>query len=227
VRRKAQIPGFAPDAPGDGRDLLDWRSRYPDPEAKRCIRFEAWYLALHLYAGALGIASLWLLSNIHPAFLAAPQWVTIAKYGIAWCSGILGGTLFALKWLYHSVARQLWHQDRRLWRLLTPHISGALSFAVVALISSGLLRVFDRQAFDSYSVVAGMGFMVGYFSDNAAAKLTDLAETLFGATRTQGQRIDDKSTAVPAIGQAEAGAVSSDTASGLPASSEEPPQELG
>ena len=99
--------------------------------------------------------------------------------------GTLGGTLFAIKWLYHVVARELWNMDRRLWRLFTPHISGGLAFAVTVLISSGIMRIFDAHATASHSVVVAVAFLVGYFSDSAVAKLTDIADTLFGTTRSK------------------------------------------
>jgi hypothetical protein len=95
-----------------------------------------------------------------------------------------------IKWLYHSVARGSWHLDRRLWRIFTPHISGGLSFFVLALISSGALRIFDRKATESFALVVGLGFLVGYFSDSAIAKLTELAETLFGTIRAKEKHKD-------------------------------------
>jgi hypothetical protein len=33
--------------------------------------------------------------------------------------------------------------------------------------------------------VIGLGFLVGYFSDSAIAKLTEVAETLFGTVRAK------------------------------------------
>jgi len=45
------------------------------------------------------------------------------------------------------------------------------------------LRVFDPEAGRSLSVIVGMGFMVGYFSDSAIAKFTEVAETIFGTSR--------------------------------------------
>src|SRR5206468_4257753 len=108
----------------------------------------------------------------------------ILRYGMAWLAGMLGGTLFGIKWLYHTVARQIWNMDRRLWRLFTPHISAGLAFAMIAVVSSGLLRLFDRQALRSPSMVVGLAFLVGYFSDSAAAKLAEIAETLFGTSRS-------------------------------------------
>jgi hypothetical protein len=55
-------------------------------------------------------------------------------------------------------------------------------------------------------LVVGLGFLVGYFSDSAIAKLTEIAETLFGTTRAkekhkeadaegpQGKQHDEKPT---------------------------------
>jgi hypothetical protein len=104
---------------------------------------------------------------------------------------MLGGTLFAIKWLYHVVAKELWNLDRRLWRLFTPHISGGLAFAVIALVSSGILRMFDAEALSRNSVVVGLGFLVGYFSDSAVAKLTEISEALFGTSRTKGKHVPE------------------------------------
>ena len=74
----------------------------------------------------------------------------------------------------------MWNYDRRLWRLFTPHISGGLAFAT--------LLVFE--AFGTNALLAGkpgrtfaFGFLVGLFSDNALAKLTEIAVTLFGTTK--------------------------------------------
>jgi hypothetical protein len=50
----------------------------------------------------------------------------------------------------------------------------------VALISSGILRVFDHRATESHSLVFALAFLVGYFSDNTIAKLAEVAGTLFG-----------------------------------------------
>jgi hypothetical protein len=54
---------------------------------------------------------------------------------------------------------------------------------VVALVASVGIRVFDSRATDSHAPVVGTGFLVGYFSDSAIAKLNDIAETLFGTIR--------------------------------------------
>ena len=75
---------------------------------------------------------------------------------------------------------------------MTPHISGGLAFVFIALISSGVLRIFDSQAMDSLSMVVGVSFLVGYFSDSAVAKLTEIADTIFGASRSNDKNNNDK-----------------------------------
>jgi hypothetical protein len=184
-----KIPGFGASDPTDNRKLLEWESRYP-AEASKEIRLEA------IYLGCLFMATPWLLLAF---FCHAPHYFwkfldpsfhePVARYGLAWIGGTLGGTLFAIKWLYHVVARELWNLDRRLWRLFTPHISGGLAFAVIALISSGIMKIFDVKAMHTSSVVVGMAFLVGYFSDNAVAKLTEIADTLFGTSRSKEKHI--------------------------------------
>jgi hypothetical protein len=183
VKDASRIPGFAPDDPTDGRQPLDWKSNYPD--AQRGIWIEAGYLFALLVLIPVLMVTSWLGFPKRWLKVADSTYEPILRYLLAWLGGMLGGTLFAIKWLYHVVARKYWHMDRRLWRLFTPHISGGLAFATVALISSGLLRVVDHQATTSHSLVVAIAFLVGYFSDSAAAKLSEIAETLFGASRAR------------------------------------------
>jgi hypothetical protein len=106
---------------------------------------------------------------------------------VAFSSGVLGGTCFDIKWLYHSVAKQIWNADRLLWRLLTPVISGVLATAIVLLVVSGLLGLFDPAIVENYTATISISFLVGYFSDTALAKLAEVAETIFGATKDGGK----------------------------------------
>lgn len=185
---------FAPANPTDNREPLDWASKYP-PDACRDIWIEGIYLAVLLLAVPLLSVALWLEAPKRWFGLTDQKYDPVLKYGLAWLGGLLGGTLFSLKWLYHSVARQIWHVDRRLWRVFTPHISGGLAFAVIALVSSGIFRIFDRGATSSRSLVMGVAFLVGYFSDSAIAKLTEIAETIFGASRGREDHLDTKKRA--------------------------------
>jgi hypothetical protein len=184
---------FAPYDPTDGRKLLEWESRY-GAEARHQIRIEAWYLGILLAAIPTALLLIWLDAPKAWLSISDQKYPAIATFASAWLGGTLGGTLHDLKWLYHTVARGSWNLDRRLWRIFTPHISGGLSFAVVALVSSRLISVFDARALHSLSAVVGTGFLVGYFSDPAIAKLYEIAETLFGSNRLRDR-------AVPKIAQ--------------------------
>jgi len=175
-------PGFAPDEPTDRRKIGDWQTRYSDPIAKRAIRFEALYLTWWLIFSFAFIILL---------LMEIPQrWLDLSGDGLyyfnlcigAWLAGTLGGTLFSIKWLYHTVARNSWNIDRRLWRLYTPHVSGVLGFIVIFLVSSGLFSFFNPSVVDNLPFVIGLGFLTGYVSDHAAAKLIEIARSIFGGT---------------------------------------------
>lgn len=184
-----RVPGFAPSDPTDGRELLDWKSRYLEPEARKGIRWEAIYLGTLLFSLPFALLLLWLELPREWFGIPESKYQVIVRYGMAWLGGTLGGTLFDVKWLYHSVAHRLWHLDRRLWRVFTPHISGGLAFAVIALISSDLMRIFDSDAVQSHALIVGVSFLVGYFSDSAIAKLSEIAETLFGPSRAKAKAL--------------------------------------
>jgi hypothetical protein len=179
-------PAFAPQDLTDGRKKLDWKSRYQDPAAQHAIRQEAIYLGAHFAVLPFLILFIWLRGAdciCGRSSVWAEQGHRITCLILAWLGGTLGGTLFSTKWLYHSIAKSLWHLDRRLWRFFTPHLSGALAFATFLIISSGLLPVIDNNKLDFEAVALSAGFIVGYFSDSATAKLTEVAETLFGSSR--------------------------------------------
>jgi len=175
---------FAPTDTTDFRERLEWHSNYSEPEARLGITIDAAYIGAVFVLVVAFFLILWLGYPKKWFGISDRQYTPIFFYGLAWLSGTLGGTLFDLKWLYHSVAKGWWNLDRRLWRIFTPHISGGLSFAVIALMSAGVIRVFDSAAIkSSYPTVVGIGFLVGYFSDSAIAKLSELADTLFGVLR--------------------------------------------
>ena len=178
---------FAPRDFTDNREPYDWTPRYPD-EARRQIRWEAVYVAGMLLLVPIVLFVVWMGWPNLLLKLTEERYATLALYGYAWLGGSLGGTLFDLKWLYHSVGKGLWHVDRRLWRILIPHISGGHAFAVIVLISSGIFRIFDASTLSRAPVVVGIGFLVGYFSDSAIGKLNEIANTLFGSS---GKRYPD------------------------------------
>src|SRR5260370_10762564 len=123
MAKQTPSPGFAPNDPTDGRDLFDWQSKYP-PEGKKQIRIELVSLVAALFLVPFLLLIVWQGFPKSWFGIDDQRYRTLALYSYAWLGGTFGGTLFDLKWLYHSVARGIWHLDRRLWRMLIPLISG-------------------------------------------------------------------------------------------------------
>jgi hypothetical protein len=169
-------PGFAPHNPTDGREAGEWKSRY-EKEANKRISLEGIYLAI-IFLSCPIILFLFFTDFLGNYFISE----VVKKYTYGWLGGTFGGVIFGIKWLYHSVAKNIWNLDRRLWRIFTPHLSGGFAFAFIVLISSGFFNIFSPEALEKPSTVFGIGFLVGYFSDSAVGKLTEVANTIFGAT---------------------------------------------
>jgi hypothetical protein len=93
---------------------------------------------------------------------------------------VVGGTSFALKWLYHSVAKDSWNHDRFIWRLVVPILSGVFAVFVGFMVASGIVPFLNTDAFNHFYKSLGAGFFIGYFSDNVLAKLQRLANQWFG-----------------------------------------------
>lgn len=161
--------GFAPDAPTDGRDLYDWESRWPK-EASQRMRKEFVYLILFLVGPCVGLAL-----HIMEKLLIPPEILGAL-------AGISGGSAFAIKWFYHSIAKGLWHLDRCYWRIITPIVSGVIAFFSAILVRSEILNVFNAQTFEKPANIIILGFIAGYFSDSAIAKFAEVAASLFGQT---------------------------------------------
>jgi hypothetical protein len=173
---------FAPDDITDGRPVGEWRTRYPR-EIHYVIQWEAIYLAsLGMALLALGAASWLVCRGALNGYVGLIPTVAkgLGRGLLSFAGGGLGGTLFGLKWLYHSVARGVWSLDRRLWRLFTPWISGALAVAFVALVDSDIVRLLNSAAIQQPAGVLGASFLVGYFSDTTIGKLNELVLALFG-----------------------------------------------
>ncbi len=105
-------------------------------------------------------------------------------------AGALGGTAFAMKWLHHAVGLgpapkdkdKAWTRYQALWRFFVPILGFIMAGAFYAALKSGLfsLQVSDKAEIDTFAVA--FGFIVGYFSDRASAKLKEVAYVLFGKT---------------------------------------------
>ena len=177
--------------PTDSRKDGDWKSIYPT-EARKGIRWETLYLVMLFAICVYGVFSIIYktLAASEPCCLFTKNgegtnvgYCLFLGYVSAWIAGTLGGCSYSIKWMYHIVAKRRWHEDRRLWRLLSPHLSGVIALIMVFLVSSGLLQLFDKDFLQHPSSVMAFSFLVGYFSDNALAKMADVADTLFGGVK--------------------------------------------
>ena len=168
---------FGSSDPSDGRNKLEWESRYPE-EALKIIRIEAITLATLLTATIILIFLVWCgaINNLIQDCCENVNISLLKQYSYFALSGLLGGTIFSIKYLYHAVARGTWHIDRQLWRFLTPLMSLGVAFIVGALVHADLLGNPNPSAAASISI----GFIAGYFSDNAIAKMYEIANVFFG-----------------------------------------------
>ena len=114
------------------------------------------------------------------------KWIAVAL------AGLVGGTTYDLKWLYHSVGRNTWNRDRLLWRIVVPPISGVVSVFFAFLVQAGFVNLTGAKPFGWYAAL-GLGFLFGYFSDNVIAYLYRTSSRLFGATEPS-IRNDETST---------------------------------
>jgi H+/Cl- antiporter ClcA len=169
----------------DGKEKGQWKTDYP-PDARKCIRLETLYLVF--LAGICLFGVFWVIQktsqsgpNQNQDFIQLSP--TCLGFLGALFAGALGGCCFGIKCMYHFVAKRMWHEDRRLWRLLTPPLSGILSLFMVFLVASGLLEIFDSTFIEHPIRVMAFSFLVGYFSDKALAKMAEVADTLFGGIK--------------------------------------------
>ena len=165
----------------DERKFLAWETRYPSSQARGKIRREAWYTVALVFASIGGLFITWhgLLAEYASSGCVMCEPLTLRRYLYLAFSGLLGGALFALKYLYKVVARGYWNEDRALWRYTSPVLSSGLALAIGALTDSGLFGFATNQTTSGSSFVA-LGFIAGYFADSASRKMQEVAETLFG-----------------------------------------------
>ena len=167
-----------PDINTDGRGAFDWESGYPTV-ARKEIRKEAIYIG-----GVLVFALIGLFLNWHGMI---SFWLRIEKMRVAafegsvlyFFAGLTGGTIFGMKYFYRVVARGYWSQDRKYWRIFSPWISAVIALIVGCMVISGYIN-----AAQTPSTASGLcvGFLAGYFADDAVGKMSDVAKALFGSS---------------------------------------------
>jgi hypothetical protein len=163
----------------DGRERGNWESRY-DENAQTFIKKEKLYLiwcfiTCFLLTIFLSFAYEGCITNL---FCVPKDTYTLS---FAFLGGFLGGTLYSMKWLIHSVGKNNWNRDRHLWRILTPLLSAAIALLFIILLNNDYIPIEKMKALTMLKVF-GVATLVGYFSDNAIGKLAEVAQVLFGAS---------------------------------------------
>lgn len=162
----------------DGRKPYDWQSKYPQ-EARAEMRIEAIYIGIILIVSLLGLLLNW--CGVFRCFIGIDSTKGVAFEGIVlyFFSGLLGGTIFGIKYFYRVVARGYWTQDRKYWRIFSPWISACVALVVGGMAVSGYIN-----AAQTPSTATGLcvGFIAGYFADEAVGKMSEVAAALFGSS---------------------------------------------
>ena len=123
--------------------------------------------------------------------LEAKKTASLEGVIIYFFSGLLGGTIFGLKYFYRVVSRGYWSQDRKYWRFFSPWISACVAFVVGCMVLSGYINATQAQSFAAEICV---GFITGYFADEAVGKMSEVATALFGSnSKTDPNKVDSNS----------------------------------
>jgi len=160
----------------DGRRVCEWQSRYP-VEAKKEMFWES-VLVLCLFFFALFlIFATWRGWLAELCVIPAKDLIAFNKYAYYSFSGFLGGLVFGMKYLYRVIARGYWHQDRKAWRIMSPFIALSVAFIVGNLIDASIINA--NKPLITPAIVS-IGFLSGYFADEAVGKMYEIASVIFG-----------------------------------------------
>jgi hypothetical protein len=161
----------------DGRYQFQWQSVYPH-DARRAMRNEAIYIGI-FFVIACVILILNYFRTFNGIFGIAPGRVSFPYYIYLIGSGLLGGVIFEMKVLCTVAAKGYWHKDRFFWRLMSPMVSAGMAYIIGAMASAGLLAS-ENSSSNAWAIA--IGFFAGYFADEAAGKMKEVAMVFFGKT---------------------------------------------
>lgn len=174
--------------PNDGREKGSYESRYKNKECQKKIKRDALYISILL---ALSLILIFLnFLNFFENILGLSGDKSIIFHKVVYCvtSGLLGGSTFGMKYFYRVVARGFWNEDRVYWRIFSPWIAVALSIVMAAIMI--------KDVSSSSALAITIGFLTGYFSDEAVSKMYDVACILFlksnDSENAKGDEIDCK-----------------------------------
>jgi H+/Cl- antiporter ClcA len=160
----------------DDRERFNFKSKYEN-KARIEIRIEAAYLLFVMIASLVLLYLNW-KGTLLSIFDIQTGQDTFKRYVYYLVSGLLGGITFGIKYFYRVVARGWWHQDRRVWRVSSPFLSSVIGFMTGVLIEAQLL---NTNIPSNGASIVSIGFLAGYFADEAVGKMYEIANVVFGA----------------------------------------------
>ena len=162
----------------DGRDKFDCKSKYPE-DAKSEIRCETIFLFTLLFSSLIALYLVWVGYVGSWLGLSGEEGLIFRKYALFATSGLIGGITFGMKYFYRVVARGYWHQDRKAWRIMSPFVSMIIALITGTLVNTNMV---SGQEMTSGASTLAIGFLAGYFADEAVGKMYEVANVIFGRT---------------------------------------------
>jgi len=166
----------------DGRKQWEWKSRW-DVDANKKINTEMFYLFFCFFIAILLTFFTWNNGLCYLLNVSVDKYTIFKKVMFYSLGGMLGGISFGMKYFYRVVARGWWHVDRRAWRYLMPALSSIIALIVGSLIEAGLMVTNATKPFNNFFIL-GVGFLAGYFADEAVSKMYEIANVIFGRSVT-------------------------------------------
>lgn len=169
----------------DERPQGHWASRYPDKIVRRTQKIEAIYLVLLVFVSFTVI--FFNYTGIIENWFNIPEDKQLHLSRMITCvtCGLLGGTIFDMKWFYKSIAHGYWNIDRIYWRIFTPIISLSFAFCLASIFSDNIIIHGDGFS------AATLGFLAGYFSDEAVGKMAEVAKVLFNTGKKTSDDVEE------------------------------------
>lgn len=161
----------------DERIQGKWESRYKEKRVWVIQIIEAIYL---LFVVITAFIALFLnYVDVLESWLNIPDKKQYYFSRMCTCTicGLLGGAVFDIKWFYKAIAHGFWNVDRIYWRIFTPVISLSFAFCLACVFSDNIIVHGDGFS------AATLGFLAGYFSDEAAGKMAEVAKVLFNTNK--------------------------------------------
>jgi len=163
--------------PTDGRKQYHWQSGYPETARRQQLREAVFLFVMY-------IVSFLLLFLTCDGFIFSHLPVSeksiecLRRYAYYSSAGLLGGVIFDMKHFYRVVARGYWNWDRIYWRIMSPFIAMGIALVVGAMIDSSIMKLAEQPI--KGAAMVSIGFIAGYFADDAVSKMAEVASVIFG-----------------------------------------------